>query len=98
MGSEAPTVAYRSDTLNALVREFHLPPDCVHVVAGQPEIELKKFVTAGNFDLLVVGALTHRVENAPHVGTLTRKLIESVDCDFVVIKPEVYVCPIAVTS
>jgi len=40
------------------------------------------------YDLIVLGALTHRKALTQLVGTLTGRLIERVNCDFVVVKAQ----------
>ena len=39
-----------------------------------------------NYDALVLGGLTHRKGIAPLIGTLTSKLVEGLDSDFILVK------------
>jgi hypothetical protein len=41
-----------------------------------------------------LGALTHRPGVTAQVGTLTSKLIEALECDFLLVKPATYHCPV----
>ncbi|HEX5461006.1 MAG TPA: universal stress protein [Steroidobacteraceae bacterium] len=59
----------------------------IHIVAGEPMIALPEFAAREDFDLIVLGALTHRKTLTALVGTLTGKLIETLDCDFLLVKP-----------
>lgn len=59
----------------------------IHVVVGEPAAALCKFVTQQEVDLIVLGALTHRKTSTALVGTLTRRLMEMLDRDFLLIKP-----------
>jgi hypothetical protein len=45
-----------------------------------------------------MGALTHRKGLSLLVGTLTGKLVEAVDCDFVLVKPASYRTEVELTS
>lgn len=66
-------------------REAGVRPDQVHVIPGEPARALPEFAS-GRYDLFVMGALTHRKTPAALVGTLTGRLLETLDCDFVLVK------------
>lgn len=57
-----------------------------HLIAGEPAQALREFCTRCDFDLIVLGALTHRKTLGAVVGTLTGRLIESVESDFLLVK------------
>lgn len=57
-----------------------------HLIAGEPAQALREFCARCDFDLIVLGALTHRKTLAALVGTLTGRLIESVESDFLLVK------------
>lgn len=80
----------RAQKLLALTREAGIAPDHVHILAGHPERELSAFAAARNYDLMVLGALTHRPCPVSLVGTLTSVLVEGLECDFVLVKPGSY--------
>lgn len=88
----------RSATLRQLAGEFHVQPDRVHVLEGKPEETLVGFAAPKHYDVLVLGALTHRKGITALVGTLTGKLVDALDCDFVLVKPASYRCPFAEES
>ncbi len=58
------------------------------VLDGEAEQILPRYTAERDYDVLVIGALTHRPEMVDLVGSLTSRLMESVDCDFVLVKPE----------
>ncbi len=58
-----------------------------HLITGEPAAALREFAAGRNFDLIVLGALTHRKALTALVGTLTGRLIESLDTDFLLVKP-----------
>lgn len=58
-----------------------------HLIDGEPAAALRDFSAHRNFDLIVLGALTHRKALTALVGTLTGRLIESLDTDFLLVKP-----------
>lgn len=77
----------RRETLAELVRSAGLQGVECHLVAGEPAAALREFSARRNFDLIVLGALTHRKTLTALVGTLTGRLIESLDTDFLLVKP-----------
>lgn len=56
------------------------------LVVGDPASALPAFAAERRYDLLVLGALTHRKALTALVGTLTGRLIEMLDCDFLLVK------------
>ena len=61
---------------------------CIHVLNGEPEEILPAFAAERDYDVLVMGALTRRPGAVALVGTLTSKLVDTIDCDFVLVKSE----------
>jgi len=57
-----------------------------HLLGGEPAQALREFCARCDFDLIVLGALTHRKALGALVGTLTGRLIESVESDFLLVK------------
>ncbi len=76
--------------VRALARDVRVEGERVHVLDGDPEQVLPAFAAGRNYDLLVFGALTHRPGLAPLVGTLTSRLVDALDCDFLLVKPPKY--------
>jgi len=66
----------------------------VHVLSGDPEVSLPKFVSRNAYDAMLLGALTHKPAYTAQVGTLTSKLVEAAKCDFLLVKPTAYRSPI----
>jgi universal stress protein E len=81
-------------TLDVLVRKMSEPAGDVHVLAGTPEVSLPGFARRRAYDAMLLGALTHRPGLTAHVGTLTSKLVEALECDFILVKPGAYRSPI----
>lgn len=65
-------------------------PGNIQILSGVPEEALPTFTAGRGYDAVVMGALTHRQGLSVLVGTLTSKLVESLDCDFVLVKPDNY--------
>ncbi len=80
--------------LHELVRKLPDPPAAVHVLAGDPEVSLSGFAKRHAYDAMLLGALTHRPGVTAQVGTLTSKLVEALECDFLLVKPATYHCPV----
>lgn len=77
----------RAQKLHELAHEAGIEQDHVHLLAGPPERELSRFAAGRDYDVMVLGALTHRPSAVSLVGTLTSALVEDLDCDFVLVKP-----------
>ncbi len=93
--SERPDIEARKHDLHvkaleALSRAAGANPPAIHILSGSAEEMLPSFVSRCGYDVLVMGALTHRNGISPLVGTLTAKLVETLDCDFVLVKPEAW--------
>jgi len=77
----------RKLALAMLARDAGLCEGQVHLIHGEPEQVLGTLVAGQDYDILVVGTLTHRDALAPLVGTLTAKLVDLLECDFMLVKP-----------
>ncbi len=88
------SVQDRVALLRERIRQAGVQPDEVHVLTGDAASTLPQFAAGRDYDLLMLGALSHRRQLADLVGTLTIRLIESLDCDFLLVKPATYVCPV----
>jgi len=86
-GAGVPAGQVRTLALESLARESRIDSGQVHVLAGEPEVALPRFATERGYDAIVLGALTHKQGPAPLVGTLTSSLVDALDCDFVLVKP-----------
>lgn len=84
-GSAPACDAYRR-ALAERLREADLEGTECHLIAGEPAQALCDFSKRCDFDLIVLGALTHRKALGALVGTLTGRLIESVESDFLLVK------------
>jgi universal stress protein E len=77
----------RAQTLLELVEQYQVNVGETLVLVGEPERTLPDALAKGNYDVLTLGALTHRPGAVTLVGTLTAKLVDTLDCDFVLVKP-----------
>jgi universal stress protein E len=88
-GLADPARQARAADLLELVEKYQVNVGETRVLIGEPERTLPAALAEGNYDVLTLGALTHRPGAVTLVGTLTSKLVDSVDCDFVLVKPPV---------
>ncbi|MBS0579275.1 MAG: universal stress protein [Proteobacteria bacterium] len=82
-----------AERLRSLCETVSIAPEHAHVVYGSPADSLSQFTSHHGYDILVLGALGHRSDLA-QVGTLTSKLLDTSDCDFVLVKPAGYHSPL----
>jgi universal stress protein E len=81
-------------SLHEFVRKLPDLPAAVHVLAGDPETSLPGFAKRHAYDAMLLGALTHRPGVTAQVGTLTSRLVEALECDFLLVKPSTYHSPV----
>jgi universal stress protein E len=87
--------AARRESLERLVHEFRVGGERTHVVEGEADDVLPTFAARQGYDLMFLGALTRKHGAAALVGTLTGRLIDALDCDFVLVKSDSYVTPVS---
>jgi universal stress protein E len=75
-------------------REAEVSGAMFAVIGGEPAAAIPRFVARHGYDLLVLGALTHRKAPTALVGSLTGRLIETLDCDILLVKPPFYRSPV----
>jgi universal stress protein E len=84
--------------LDELVGTVSGSGSAVHILAGNPEVSLPVFAKRHAYDAMFLGALTHRPGLTAQVGTLTSRLVEALECDFILVKPGAYRSPIGASS
>lgn len=77
-----------SAALARLAREYHVGEGQIHVLSGDPHETLTDIIARREYDVVMLGALTHRRGFAALIGTLTSQLVEKLACDFVLVKRE----------
>ncbi len=75
-------------------READVESSGLFVIGGEPARAIPQFAARHGYDLLVLGALTHRKAPTALVGTLTGQLIETLDADILLVKPPAYRSPV----
>jgi universal stress protein E len=83
---DAARYASRATALRAVGAEYGVPAERLHMLSGVPETTLGGFAAARGYDVIVLGALTHRRTLTSLVGTLTSKLLDALDCDLVLVR------------
>jgi universal stress protein E len=80
--------AVESDRLElaGLARAADVEPSEIFVIGGEPAAVIPQFAASHAYDLLVLGALTHRKALAVLVGTLTGQLLETLDSDILLVR------------
>lgn len=80
--------ALRRSQLDELATPFGVPPERVHLVAGDTRAALEERVAALGIDVVLAGAVARgRIERLL-IGSTAERILDAVDCDVVVIKPE----------
>ncbi len=86
----------RMERLRSLCDSGGITSDRMHVLYGDPEQTLLTFARAQGYDALILGALTHQPADSVPLGKLTSRLLDALDCDFVLVKPSSYRSPIEI--
>ena len=82
----------RAVKLARLVREFHVDGQRIRHLNGAPEETLPPIAASGEYDVLVVGALTHQQGLAAWRATLTRRVVAAFAGDVVLVKEAAPAC------
>lgn len=91
--ADTAAVARHKDALARLVNEFRVGGEREQVLAGEADDTLPQFAAGQGYDLIVLGALTRRRGPSTLMGTLTSRLVDAMDCDFVLVKSGSYPGP-----
>jgi universal stress protein E len=75
------------ELLSARAAAADVRPLKMHLLNGDAARAIPEFVARCGYDLLVLGALTHRRVMTAQIGALTGRLVETVDCDLLLVKP-----------
>ncbi len=97
-GVAGATKETHARALRKLAEECHVDPNGVRILDGAPESTLPAALLEAHYDVLTMGALTHRPGVTTLVGTLTSKLVDAADCDFVLVKPDSLRLPVEMKS
>lgn len=89
---EPETLALHRTKLEQRAREAGVAPSALHLIDGEPAVALTEFAAACHYDLMVLGALTHRKALTALLGTLTGHLIDTIDSDVLLVKPAARSC------
>ena len=81
-------------SLRRLGRDLDCAADRIQILAGDPATAMAAFGLEQHHDVLVLGALTHRRGVTAMVGTLTGELMNSLACDFLLVRPNDFVSPV----
>ncbi|MBS0421240.1 MAG: universal stress protein [Proteobacteria bacterium] len=85
-GDDPDEVADRAASFDRLTREFHIPAGHVFTLRGDPDLQLPEFVSKKRYDVLVLGAPTHRHGLGALAGGLSSKLIDAADSDLLLVR------------
>lgn len=85
----APDRGLRAQELMGLAREHQVASHQVHVLSGDPDEVLPEFASRNRYDVVVLGALTHRRRLTHLVGRLVGRFAEAVECDLLLVKSSV---------
>jgi universal stress protein E len=84
-----------ANSLRRLADDVQLDAGRIRFLTGDPVMTLAAKAAEQHYDVLVLGALTHRTQQAAAlVGTLTQKLMETLASDFILIRPASFVSPV----
>jgi universal stress protein E len=91
---DAPTGKADAAKLRKLSQELHLGADRVWTLARDPTATLPTFAATQHPDVLVLGAPTHQAHATERVGTLTRHWMDTLNCDFLLLRPRRFEFPV----
>lgn len=80
----------RQQQLDRLVADFEIPAENVHLIAGDTRSALDELAEELEIDVVVAGAVARGRLERLLVGSTAEQLLDAVDCDIVVIKPDAF--------
>ncbi|MFT7140378.1 MAG: universal stress protein E [Sulfitobacter sp.] len=83
------------ESLQALVDDFSLPSDRVHLVEEAPEFGLQKLEQDLSADLVVMGAISRSVISDVFVGNTTERVVDYLASDVLIVKPDGFTSPLS---
>jgi nucleotide-binding universal stress UspA family protein len=86
----------RAVRLAQLVREFYMGSERLQMFNGAPEKTLPPMITARQYDLIAIGADTHRSGLATWPESLSSRLTDATPGDVLLVKPAAPSAPLAV--
>lgn len=92
-GYVARTEAAHQSALEALRQHYALPQGSTHLLRGFAEVLIPSFVRERQIDLLVMGAVSRNQLDTALIGHTAERILETVDCDLLVIKPPAFRAP-----
>jgi universal stress protein E len=78
---------YRYHEIERLVSPYGVSREHLHVEMGTPQSGLMNTVTQHHTDIMVMGASTHGRWHRTVVGSTAATVLESLPCDFLVVRP-----------
>lgn len=85
--AENPERRDSAAAVRRLAAEYHIPGTRTHILNGDPDTRLPEFLDAHPFNALVLGAMTHRGAIGSCLSGLAGRLVDEMNCDFVLVKP-----------
>lgn len=70
-----------------LVREFHVGSERLQIFDGAPELTLRPLISAREYDVVLLGAVTHRPGLVASLFSLTSRLSEATNGDVLLVQP-----------
>jgi len=74
--------------IGELTDDFDVPRDNVHVQIGPTTATIDEFINENDVDVVVAGAVSRSWLERLIVGSTAERLLDTVDCDVMVVKPE----------
>ncbi len=87
----------RRQGMERLLAKLSLAKNRCHLVLGSPEEAIPKFATREGIDLIVMGTVARTGIPGLLIGNTAEKILDSVECDVLSIKPEGFVTPVTLT-
>lgn len=80
--------ALHLDALQALGKEFGIPPERLHMLDGIPGRAIAEFAAANRIDVVVMGSVQRGFLERLSIGSVAEDLLQRLDCDVLALKPD----------
>ena len=77
---------------------FQVGDPNVHLVAGDPILEIPRLVSEKDIDLIVMGTITRSGVPGMLMGNVAESILDRIECPVLALKPQGFVSPVTIAS
>lgn len=95
---QAAVKAEHQAAFDTLVADFDLPADHCILTEEAPDFALDQIQQQLKADIVVMGAISRSILSEVFIGSTTEKVLDFLECDVMIVKPEGFTSPVTLPS